>query len=199
MPLPLVFPSDIVCFKGVPDATEANINASCSRLQSHSNPEKMNIIHIIDRVVLCSLSSQAKESPRLRKNSNLHRSHEEPCNRLLNAIEPDSYIRPHRHMDSAKDESIVILSGRLGVIAFDENGSIVQTTHLTPGGEAVAANVPAGVFHTFVSLEEGTVFFEAKAGPYQPIRQEEWAVWAPTDGTESAAAYLHALKELWQE
>lgn len=197
MPLPLVFPSDIVCVKGVLKASGAYTNASCNRFQSRANPEKMNIIDIIDRDVLGSLSLQAKESPRLRKNSNLHRSLEEPCNRLLNAIEPDSYIRPHRHMDFTKDESIVILSGRLGVVVFDENGSVVQKTQLTPGGEAVAANVPAGVFHTFVSLEEGTVFFEAKAGPYQPIREEEWAVWAPADGSESTASYLRALKELW--
>lgn len=155
------------------------------------------MIDIIDNKLLDAVSSQAKDSPRLRKNHNIHKSHEEPCNRLLNAIEPGSYIRPHRHLDPAKDESVVILRGRLGVIEFDDNGAVMQKTLLAPGGEAVAANVPSGVFHTFVSLEKGTVFFEAKAGPYKPITEEEFASWAPGDGSSEAQDYLENLAELW--
>ncbi len=155
------------------------------------------MIEIIDRSLLDLVSSQAKDSPRLRKNYNLHSSHEAPCNRLLNGIEPDSYIRPHRHLDPAKDESVVILRGRLGVIVFDDSGSVWQKTLLVPGGEAVAANVPSGILHTFVSLEEGTVFFEAKAGPYEPISAEEYAPWAPGEGSAEAVAYLEKMKKLW--
>ncbi len=155
------------------------------------------MIDIIDISLLDAVSSQAKESPRLRKNHNIHKSHEEPCNRLLNAIEPGSYIRPHCHLDPAKGESIVILRGRLGVIEFNDDGTILQKTLLAPGGEAMAANVPPGVFHTFVSLEPGTVFFEAKAGPYKPITEEEFARWAPVEGSADAHVYLEKLAETW--
>ncbi len=155
------------------------------------------MIDIIDVSLLDAVSVQAKESPRLRKNHNIHKSHEEPCNRLLNAIEPGSYIRPHRHLDPAKGESVVILRGRLGVIEFDDDGAVLQRTLLAPGGEAVAANVPPGVYHTFVSLETGTVFFEAKAGPYKPISDEEFAGWAPAEGSAETRAYLEKLAETW--
>ncbi len=155
------------------------------------------MIDIIDIKLLDAVSSQAEDSPRLRKNHNIHKSHEEPCNRLLNAIEPGSYIRPHRHLDPAKDESVVILRGRLGVIEFDDKGAVVQKTLLAPAGEAVAVNVPSGVFHTFVSLEKGTVFFEAKAGPYKPITEKEFASWAPCDGSSDAPGYLESLAALW--
>jgi cupin fold WbuC family metalloprotein len=157
----------------------------------------MNMIDIIDLAMLDTLSSEAGQSPRLRKNHNFHRCPEAACNRLLNGIEPDSYIRPHRHLDEEKDESVVILRGRLGVIAFDDIGSIMQKTLLVPGGEAVAVNVPCGVFHTFVSLEKGTVFFETKAGPYKPISEEESAQWAPAEGSTDANTYLEKLKKLW--
>jgi cupin fold WbuC family metalloprotein len=155
------------------------------------------MIDIIDNNLLDAVTSQAKKSPRLRKNHNIHKSHEEPCNRLLNAIEPGSYIRPHRHLDPAKDESVVILRGRLGVIEFDDKGTVTQKNLLSTGGEAVAANVPSGVFHTFVSLEQGTVFFEAKAGPYKPITEEEVAPWAPAEGSAEAPAYLEKMAALW--
>jgi cupin fold WbuC family metalloprotein len=152
---------------------------------------------IIDNSLLDNVSAQAKESPRLRKNHNLHRSPEEPCNRLLNGIEPGSYIRPHRHLDPAKDEAVVVLRGMLGVIIFDDSGAVIRKALLAPRGEAVAANVHSGVFHTFVSLKENTVFFEAKAGPYKAMTSEEFASWAPTEGTAEAAAYLETLEKLW--
>ncbi len=155
------------------------------------------MIDIIDVSLLDAVSSQAKKSPRLRKNHNIHKSHEEPCNRLLNAIEPGSYIRPHLHIDPLKGESVVILRGKLGVVEFDDHGAVLRKTLLAPGGVAVAANVPPGVFHTFVSLEPGTVFFEAKAGPYRPISEEEFAGWAPAESTAEASAYLEKLAETW--
>ncbi|WP_243688892.1 hypothetical protein [Geotalea toluenoxydans] len=47
-----------------------------------------------------------------------------------------------------------------------------------------------------MSLEPGTIFFEAKAGPYQPLAEGEKAPWAPEDGTSPAENYLAELKAL---
>ena len=58
----------------------------------------------------------ARGVPRLRRNANFHKSESEPANRLLNAIEPGSYIRPHRHLDPNKDETMVVLKGSLGML-----------------------------------------------------------------------------------
>jgi cupin fold WbuC family metalloprotein len=41
------------------------------------------------------LVTQAKNSPRLRQHKNIHLDYADPCQRLFNSIEPDSYIRPH--------------------------------------------------------------------------------------------------------
>ncbi|MEK7717051.1 MAG: DUF6016 domain-containing protein, partial [Pseudomonadota bacterium] len=48
----------------------------------------MNTFQIIDRDFLERVSSQAKASPRRRRNHNFHASESDTCNRLLNAIEP---------------------------------------------------------------------------------------------------------------
>ena len=148
---------------------------------------------IIDQPLLDELTGQARQHSRLRKNWNVHQSDDHACHRLLNAIEPDSYIRPHRHLDPAKDETFVIVRGRLGIILFDDAGAVQETVLLAARG-TIAADIPHGRFHTAVSLEEGTIFFEAKAGPYRPLSPEEQAGWSPQDSTPEAGAYLAGLK-----
>jgi len=146
--------------------------------------------------LLQQLSDAARTSPRLRKNHNLHQSDGSVCHRLLNAIEPDSYIRPHRHLDPEKDESFILISGRLGIILFSDTGDITDTVVLSRHNGVVAADVPHGVFHTAVSLETGTVFFEAKAGPYLPLTEAETATWAPSEGDGAVSPYLEQLRML---
>ena len=155
------------------------------------------MIQIIDQVCLDTITAEAEKSPRLRKNLNIHASPEAPCNRLFNAIEPASYIRPHRHLDPGKDETIVIVRGTLGILVFDNDGAIIRKTLLMPGGDAIAVNVPHGVFHTAVSLEHGTIFFESKAGPYKPLTDEEFAGWSPAENGPDAGIYLERLRKSW--
>ena len=54
---------------------------------------------LIDHALLTRLADEARQSPLLRKNHNFHGSDDDSCHRLLNAIEPASYIPPHRHLD----------------------------------------------------------------------------------------------------
>jgi len=157
----------------------------------------MSDLQIIDRDLLDHVSRLAKESPRRRKNYNFHATDAESSHRLLNAMEPDSYIQPHCHADASKDETIVVLRGALGAVFFNHDGSVAHKALLQPGGEAVAVNVPHGVFHTLVALESATVFFEAKAGPYLPLREWERGAWAPQEGEPDAAAYLAFLRGLF--
>jgi cupin fold WbuC family metalloprotein len=152
---------------------------------------------IVDSKLLDSVSAQAVASTRRRQNHNFHADNAAPCHRLLNAIEPDSYVAPHRHAAADKDETILALRGRMGMVFFDESGKVTAKTLIEPGGEAMAVDIPHGVFHTVVALAGGSVFFEAKAGPYQALTPEERAPWAPVESAPEAAAYLEKLKKLF--
>jgi cupin fold WbuC family metalloprotein len=154
-------------------------------------------MQIIDQQLLDQVTGQAKQSPRLRKNLNFHPSDDFCCHRLLNALEPGSYIRPHRHLDPAKDESMVMVRGRMGVIAFDEAGNVLRKAVIAAGSGAVAVDIPHGTFHTVVSLASGTVFFEAKSGPYLPLTDAEKAPWAPEEGSAEALACLAGFTALF--
>ena len=147
----------------------------------------------VDTTILNNLTEKAKASPRLRMNHNFHPANESACHRLLNAIEPGSYIRPHCHLDPEKDETFVLLRGRLGVICFDASGAITETALLVAGTDQAVVTIPHGIFHTAVSLSAGTVFFEAKAGPYLPFQETEIAPWAPQDTAPEAPGYLQQL------
>ena len=152
---------------------------------------------LADSLLLDSLTKKAMSSPRLRMNHNFHSSGESICHRLLNAIEPGSYIRPHRHLDPEKDETFVLLRGRLGIICFDDRGNISETALLVAGTDNSVATIPHSVYHTAASLKPGTVFFEAKAGPYLPFSEEEKAFWAPDDSSPEATRYLNQLCALF--
>jgi cupin fold WbuC family metalloprotein len=158
----------------------------------------MRNLQLIDRGMLDAISAQARAAPRLRLNRNIHASEREPCNRLLNAIEPGSYVQPHRHDEPTKDETVAVIRGRLGVIAFDDAGRVTEQTVLEPDGERMIVTIPCGVFHTFLALEPGTVFFEAKAGPYRPLQPEEKAAWAPAENRPEVPAYRAALASLFR-
>jgi len=152
---------------------------------------------LVDRTLLESLSEEARNAPRLRRNRNFHVDLAEPCHRLLNAIEPGSYIVPHRHRTPARDETIFAVAGKLGLAVFDDDGEIVLTKVLEPGGETIGVDMPAGTWHSLVALAPGTVMFEAKAGPYVQPAPEDFAPWAPREGDAAAPAYVTRLEALF--
>ena len=154
-------------------------------------------IKVIDDRVLDEVSAQARRSPRLRMNHNLHPSDGSACHRFFNAIEPGSYIQPHRHLDPEKDETLVLIRGRLGVLSFDPSGAVTESAVLGAGG-AMVVDLPHGRYHTAVSLASGTIFLEVKAGPYLPFSPEEKAPFAPEEGSPEVAGYLERLKELFR-
>lgn len=152
------------------------------------------MITLIDDRLLDELCAEAAASPRRRKNRNFHPHDEHPGHRLLNAMQPDSYIPPHRHLDPNKDETFVVLRGLLGLVLFDDAGAVIRTVKVGPGGAAIGVDILHGTWHTAIALEPGTVFLEAKAGPYLPFTPAERAPWAPVENAPEAAAYLTALK-----
>ena len=151
---------------------------------------------LIDQALFDKVSAEALASPRQRKNFNFHGSDTDLCHRLLNAIEPGSYLAPHRHLDSGKDETMIVLRGRLGIVLFDEAGQVSGTHLLEAGSATCGITIPHGVFHTLVSCQTGSIMFESKAGPYLPLAEDERASWAPAEGSDGVEAYCRTLRQL---
>lgn len=157
----------------------------------------MKAPEFIDGALLDRVSESARTSPRLRKNHNFHQSEADISNRLLNAIEPGSYVVPHRHLDANKDETFVVLRGRFGLVLFDESGSVTRKEVLDSAGPVFGVTIPHGTFHSIVSLAPGSVFFESKAGPYAALTPAERAAWAPAENDAAADAVRRRLEALF--
>jgi cupin fold WbuC family metalloprotein len=151
-------------------------------------------MQIIDDPLLDELTTRARQSPRGRMNHNLHASYDEPCQRLLNAVEPGSYVRPHRHLTPPKPECFFALRGRLAAIIFTDDGILDRVIPIAAGGATLGVDIPAGVWHTILALECGSIVFETKPGPYLPPSDKDFALWAPAEGSDEAAAYLAGLE-----
>ena len=119
---------------------------------------------IIDKALLDKVTEQAKGSPRLRKNFNFHQSLDEKCHRFLNAVEPGTEVPIHKH--PTKDETFVILRGKVRVTTHNDDGSIIDDVVLCNEEGRYGVNIPKGVWHTIEPLEPNSVIFECKEGPF---------------------------------
>jgi cupin fold WbuC family metalloprotein len=149
---------------------------------------------IIDEQLLNQTTEKAKLSPRLRMNHNFHERLDDPVNRLINAMEPGTYLRPHRHLNPDKEEAFLILRGKAVVFIFDDRGEITQQILLDPKSGVYGADIEADLWHGLLVLETGTVLYEIKNGPYVPVSPENFAPWSPhPEDMEGVRKYLDFL------
>lgn len=121
---------------------------------------------VIDNKTLDNLTAQAKASPRLRMNLNFHQSLDEKCHRFLNAVEPGANIPVHRHPE--KEETFVVLRGRVRVITYNDDGTIIEDIVLSPSEGRYGVNVGKNVWHTVEALEPGSVLVK-DPDEYNPL------------------------------
>jgi cupin fold WbuC family metalloprotein len=141
---------------------------------------------------LSKLILEAKNAERKRKNYNYHQSFSDPINRMLNAIEPGSYIQVHKHENPDKREVFILLKGKLAVIFFDNHGNITEHVILD-NQENFGVEIPPSVWHTLIALESGTIVYEIKDGPYSVTDDKNFASWAPKEGDEYCNEFLNSL------
>jgi cupin fold WbuC family metalloprotein len=127
---------------------------------------------IIGKQILDELSAKAKATPLLRMHLDLRNSPEDQSQRILNAIEPGSPERIHRHRHTS--EMVVCLRGRVVEEFYDDlERMCTDAIELSPNGPNVAINVPIGQWHSISALESGTVVLAVKEGAYAPLGEED--------------------------
>ena len=124
---------------------------------------------LIDKSLLDTVTSGAKESNRLRMNYNFHDSLDAPCQRLLNALEPETIVPIHRHQHTS--ETYILLRGKLRMMFYNDQKEVIEETILSSESANYGIHIPAGAWHAMEVLASGTVIFETKDGPYLPIQE----------------------------
>jgi len=123
------------------------------------------MLTIINQQLLDTVVAQAKSSPRLRMNYNLHDDLGDKCQRLLNAMEPGTVMPIHHHKVA---EVFVLLQGRIRVMTYDDYGNEVESIILDRKEGSYGVQIPADTWHSLEVLEHGSVILEVKEGPYIP-------------------------------
>ena len=125
---------------------------------------------LIDKQLLDDVSRQAQKSDRLRMNYNFHQSLDELCHRFLNAVEPGTKVEIHRH--PTKDETFILLRGKVRVLTYNDAGEILDDIILDPQEGRYGVDIPKNVWHNVECMESGSVIFECKEGPFVPHEVE---------------------------
>ena len=143
-------------------------------------------MQIVNQVFMNELSEKAKASERGRAHFNLHKSLDEDIHRLCMGAEPGTYIRPHRHFACDKWELFTILRGKIVVLTFADDGTVLKRIEMTAGGDNCVIEIPASSWHAFASLQSGSIVMEVKHGPYEPPVKEDWLQGTPAEGEPGA-------------
>ncbi len=152
----------------------------------------MSRFKVIDDALMDDVREQARQSPRHR---HIRRFHElqEHVQRMVHGIEPESYVRPHRHQDPDQVELFVALRGKAVVIEFDDQGAIVDSVTIAARGAARGVEIPPRTWHTVIALEPGTTLLEIAEGPYDEATHKRWPSWAPPEGVPGATRFVADL------
>ena len=148
---------------------------------------------VADTDLLDKLSEQAKHSPRKRTTYNFHKTPGDPIHRMLNAMQPGTYIPPHKHENPDKREAFWVLRGKIALIIFNESGHIRDHLILSPDNGNYGTELSPRAWHTLICLQENSVAFEVKDGPWDPSNDKIYAPWAPKEGEPNDKNYLSEL------
>jgi len=149
----------------------------------------------INEAFISDTSKKAKNSPRLRMNFNFHKEDSATLQRMLNAMEPGTYIQPHKHENPDKVEAFFALRGRILVVEFSNEGEIIEHIVLDAIKGNYGVEIPPRTWHTLISLDFGSVAYEVKDGPYNVIVDKNFAPWAPPEGDKNCTIYINGILE----
>jgi len=143
----------------------------------------------IDNKFITPLIEKAKKAERKRTNYNFHKELSDTLQRMLNLMNKTTYIQPHKHENPDKREAFIILKGKGVVIEFDNDGKIKDYILLDPSIGNHGCEVAEKSWHTIICLEDNTVFYEVKDGPYNAADDKNFAAWAPKEGDIGCLEY----------
>ena len=148
---------------------------------------------IINDELIAPITLKANASPRRRMNYNFHPQLDDPLQRMLNCLEPGTYIQPHKHENPDKCEAFILLKGKVLVVEFDNDGQVTSHALLEAETGTYGAEIAPRIYHCIIALESGSVVYEVKNGPYSPLDDKNFASWAPKEGENGCQAYMESL------
>lgn len=159
---------------------------------SDTLPNPAGPLFILTPELMTAGKRASRASPRRRIMQPVQRSQEARVQRLLNFVQPETYVRPHCHPLPHATESMCLIEGSLDVLIFDETGIEIGRYALSRCNPII--DLEPGTWHGMIVREPDTVIFEVKQGPYDAATDKKFAPWAPAEGTSEAGSFLENLR-----
>ncbi|HWQ10641.1 MAG TPA: WbuC family cupin fold metalloprotein, partial [Holophaga sp.] len=171
--------------------------SSLRRISPLATEAEKHRFAVADAALIAAKSRDAAANPRRREIHRFHGDDASVLHRMLNALQPGTYVRPHRHLAPPKDEAFVLLAGRMGFIAFGDDGTFGREdcVVLDRATGVLVVEVVAGCWHAILALDPDTVVFEVKPGPYSPVSDKDFAAFAPAENDPASLVYLKATED----
>jgi cupin fold WbuC family metalloprotein len=159
-------------------------------------PPEGDLVVLSDELAKSALA-YAQTSPRKRVILPFHKHDGESLHRMFNAVQPGSYLRPHRHLDPPKAEVFIVLRGALALFVFEDDGRVRECLRLAAGSERFGIDLAPGLYHSFLALAPDTLLYEVKSGPYDPASAKSFAPWAPDEESPDGERYMRQLRAIY--
>ncbi len=147
----------------------------------------------IDQNLLDEMIVKSRLAKRGRAHFTFHKSDDDTMQRMLNAMQPGTYLQPHKHENPDKREVFLVLTGKFLVVEFDENGKITDHMILDAQSNFHAAEIAERVIHTVICLAPDSIAYELKDGPYDQVDDKNFAVWAPKEGDDGCDDFMNNI------
>lgn len=156
---------------------------------------------VADAALLDALAERSRSNARQREILTFHHHGAEPLHRMLNAMQPGTYVRAHRHLDPPKAESFMLLRGLAGFAIYEDDGGLPDENLvlLDLDRQQYAIDIREGVWHAVVALAPDTLLFEVKPGPYAATTDKDFAPWSPAADDPAAATWQRLLEERFRQ
>lgn len=147
----------------------------------------------INNDLVNGISQEAKTNKRKRKNFNFHPSANDPMHRMIHASNPGTYVQPHKHENPDKTEAFIILQGKVLLVEFDDHGNINDHFIMEANSSNYGVEIPPREWHMLITLQENSLFYEVKNGPWDISDDKFFAPWAPKEGDSDCEAYVNSI------
>lgn len=143
-------------------------------------------IATIGRTELDYLRRELANNARGRVRINLHPDNADTLHEMFIAIRPDSYIRPHKHLE--KSEAFHIVYGEVDVVLFNDDGDIAHIVPLAAGSTSKAFyyRMSRPFFHTLMIKSDLLLVHEITNGPFTGDGTM-YAEFAPAEDADAGA------------
>lgn len=148
----------------------------------------------VNREDIDQLCARAFQNARRRMRLCAHPSNVSKVHEMLIVHTPETYVRPHKHLD--KSESFHIVRGTADVIIFSDTGSIQQVIAMGDyaTGRIFYYRLSEPLYHSLVITSDVLIFHEVTNGPF--VRSETtFAPWAPDESDPAVVqAFMDRIK-----